>query len=74
MNPTSPADRDERRAFQLCFQSLVDTGRAYAFPCDALGRVDMDALGERARTAYLYARTVVGREVAMPKVRPCIAA
>jgi hypothetical protein len=73
MNPSSPADRDQRSAFQLCFQSLVDTGRAYAFPCDARGHVDMDALGERARTTYLYARTVVGREVAMPKVQPCAA-
>ena len=73
MNPSAPADRDESGAFQLCFQSLVDTGRAYAFPCDALGRVDMDALGERARTTYLYARTVVGREVARPKVQPCVA-
>ena len=73
MNPSSSADRDQLSAFELCFQSLVDTGRAYAFPCDALGHVDMDALGERARTAYLYARTVVGREVAMPKVQPCVA-
>jgi hypothetical protein len=73
MNPSSPADRDQRSAFQLCFQSLFDAGRAYAVPCDALGHVDMDALGERARTTYLYARAVIGREVAMPKVQPCIA-
>ena len=71
MNPSSPADRDERRAFQLRFQSLSDAGHAYAFPCDASGQVDIDALGERARTNYLYARTVIGREVARPKVQPC---
>ena len=73
MNPSSPADHDQRSAFQLRFQSLFSEGRAYAFPCDASGHVDMDALGERARTNYLYARTVIGREVSMPKVQPCSA-
>jgi hypothetical protein len=29
----------------------------------------MDRLSERARQNYLYARTVVGREVAMPAVQ-----
>jgi len=69
----SPADCDERRNFQLRFQSLFDAGRAYAFPCDAAGHVDMDALGERARNSYFYARTVVGREFSTPKVQSCTA-
>ncbi len=56
-------------AYELRFQSLFDEGRAYAFPCDARGHVDMDALSERARQNYLYARAVIGREVAMPAVR-----
>ncbi|WP_280154948.1 hypothetical protein [Piscinibacter sp. XHJ-5] len=56
--------------YELRFQSLFDEGRAYAFPCDAHGRVDMDSLSERARQNYLYARAVIGREVAMPAVRP----
>ena len=55
--------------FRLCFRSLFDRGRAYAFPCDAHGRVDMDALSDRARQNYLYARAVVGRELAVPAVR-----
>jgi hypothetical protein len=55
--------------YELRFQSLFDEGRAYAFPCDAAGHVDMDALSERARENYLYARAVIGREVAMPAVR-----
>ena len=70
---SSPADRDERRDFQLRFQSLFDARHAYAFPCDADGHVDMDALSERARNSYLYARTVVGREFSMPKVQRCTA-
>lgn len=55
--------------YELRFQSLFDEGRAYAFPCDAQGHVDLDALSERARHNYLYARTVIGREFAMPAVR-----
>jgi hypothetical protein len=59
--------------YELCFRSFADARRACSFPCDADGHVDMDALGERARNAYLYARTVIGREFAMPRVQPCIA-
>jgi hypothetical protein len=55
--------------FELRFQSLFDAGRAYAFPCDAKGHVDMDRLSDRALTNYLYARTVVGREVLTPSVQ-----
>jgi len=73
MNPSSPADREERSAFQLRFQSLFDAGHAYAFPCDAAGHVDIDALGDRARNNYLYARAVVGREVSVPNVETCAA-
>jgi hypothetical protein len=54
--------------FQLRFQSLFQQGRALAFPCDAQGHVPMDALSERARCNYLYARAVVGREFATPSV------
>ena len=73
MNPLSPADSENRRTFVLSFQSFFDTGRGYAFPCDAVGHVDMDALGDRARDNYLYARAVIGREVSWPKVQTCTA-
>jgi hypothetical protein len=56
--------------YELCFQSLFDRGRGYAFPCDCNGRVDLDRLSERARNNYLYARALVGRELALPAVRP----
>ena len=51
------------------FRSLSDPDRAYVFPCDSTGRVDMDALSERARVDYLYARTVLGREFTRPHVQ-----
>jgi hypothetical protein len=59
----------DRPAYELRFQSLFDDGRALAFPCDEAGHVDMDALSERARHNYLYARAVIGREFSMPAVR-----
>lgn len=63
---SSSADRDSAR-FELRFHSLFNTGRALSFPCDAAGHVDMDALSERARDSYLYARAVVGREFSLPQ-------
>jgi len=54
--------------FELRFASLFCAGRAYSFPCDAAGRVDLDALGERERHNYLFARATTGREFAWPQV------
>ena len=56
--------------FELRFQSLRDSARVYSFPCDLKGMVDLDQLSDRARNNYLYARAVVGRELAFPAVRP----
>jgi hypothetical protein len=56
--------------YELRFCSLFREGSGYAFPCDADGRVDIDALSERARSNYFYARTLVGREVSVPAIRP----
>jgi len=55
--------------FELRFRSLFNEGRGYAFPCDAQGHVDMDSLGEQLLNNYLFARTVIGREFAMPAVQ-----
>ncbi len=75
--------------FVLHFESLLSQGRGLAFPCDALGQVDIDRMsmpgrpkGEfrsaqhegtlmstPARTNYLYARAVIGREYRFPAVR-----
>jgi hypothetical protein len=66
---TTGSRHPQHEHFELRFQSLSDAGRGYAFPCDVTGHVDMDAMGERARNSYLYARTVIGREFRMPKVQ-----
>lgn len=58
-------------AFELRFQSLFVEGRAFSFPCDAHGHVDLDGLSTRARDNYFFARSVVGRDVGLPVVSPC---
>ncbi len=57
-------------SYQLSFRSICDPRCIYSFPCSAAGQVDMDALSERARLRYLYARTVIGREFTTPYVQP----
>jgi hypothetical protein len=57
--------------WELRFVSLFDSGRGWGFPCDADGHVDLDSLSERGRTNYFYARTLIGRDVAMPAVHAC---
>jgi hypothetical protein len=57
--------------FLLRFQSLFHSGRALVFPCDAHGDVPLDALSEKARENYLFARAVVGHEYASPVVLAC---
>ena len=59
-------------SFEIRFQSLFKEGRALCFPCDEQGHVAMDALSERARENYLYARAVIGREYAYPMVQPTL--
>jgi len=55
-------------SYEIRFQSLFNEGRALAFPCDPGGHVDLDAVSERARNNYLFARAMVGREYAPPRV------
>jgi hypothetical protein len=54
--------------FRLRFHSLFQPGRGFAFPCDLEGRVELDQLSEMERINYLYARAMVGRELACPQV------
>jgi hypothetical protein len=53
---------------ELRFLSLTKSMQSLAFPCDAAGRVDLDALGDRERNAYLFARALMGRDYAYPVV------
>ena len=59
-------------AYELRFNALFANHRSFSFPCDAAGQVDMDSLSERALNNYLYARAVMGLEVAWPDVCPSV--
>ena len=56
-------------SYELVFASLYNPGRGVAVPCDEAGRVDLDAMTERLRNAYLGARAMVGREYLFPTVK-----
>ena len=58
-----------RYSHELRFCSLYDPGRGVVVPCSGTGEVDLDALSERLRLAYLGARAMVGREYAYPTVQ-----
>jgi hypothetical protein len=51
---------------ELRFAHRRNDRESLAFPCDAAGRVDLDALDERSRNAYLFARALMGRDYAFP--------
>jgi hypothetical protein len=67
------AARTARTHYELRIASLFHEGRGYAFPCDAEGRVDADALSERARRTLEAALAAVGRDFATPTVFPALA-
>ena len=65
---TCPSSASSAPRFELRFQPLSHFGRGFAFPCDALGQVPLNELGDRLRDNYLYARAVVGHELSWPVV------
>ncbi|MDN8618074.1 hypothetical protein [Variovorax ginsengisoli] len=65
---TNETSMQEAAAFELQFRSLYAQGRALAFPCDSEGHVDLDHFTERLRNNYLYARAMLGRQYAWPRV------
>jgi len=67
MKPTS--NSQPGLYYELHFLPLQRPGGDWAFPCDAEGHVDMDAMTERVRNNYLFARALVGIEYDKPSVR-----
>lgn len=64
------ARHQQPHQFEVRFASLFRVGRAVAFPCDPNGIVDLGRLSERARSSYVAACAMVGREYATPQVVP----
>jgi hypothetical protein len=61
-------ESDRVSRLELRFASRVQDRRSLAFPCDPMGRVDLDALGDRDRNDYLFARALMHRDYAFPVV------
>ena len=59
---------EEKDLYELRFAGLSNRRHDYRFPCDEMGRVDIDELTDRDRTNYFYARAVVGKELSAPIV------
>jgi len=55
-------------SYQIRFASLRTSTPALTFRCDARGNVELDALDEKARLDYLFARALVGRNFARPAI------
>lgn len=68
MPPTPTGASQQATGYELRFRALSDSAKDYSFPCDARGQVNLDALSERARNAYFFARVVIGHELAVPEV------
>lgn len=67
-NEVKPTGRTIGTRYELRFRSLFRPGRGWAFPCDSAGHVDMDSMNERTRNNYMFARALIGIEVATPCV------
>jgi hypothetical protein len=63
------ASTQQTHIYMVRFESLFREGRGMEFPCDAVGHVNLDELSDRVRSNYLFARVMVGREYAVPRVR-----
>jgi hypothetical protein len=57
------------RAYDLVFAPLHH-GCSFAFPCNETGVVELNELTEQARSNYLLARALVGRDFHIPSVVP----
>jgi hypothetical protein len=71
-NPESQMNPSAATSFQLRYRSYAQPESGFSFPCDARGHVDLDALSDRARNNYLYARAMVGKELDVPAVEAAL--
>jgi hypothetical protein len=69
---TNSGARPSSSGYELVFVPYRP-GFHFAFPCSALGVVDLDALTDKLRNDYLLARTLVGRDFGAPQVVPQLA-
>lgn len=64
-----PVDAPAQPTHLLHFEPLTAGDAGLDVPCDPQGRVGLDALTEKLRNDYFFARTLIGRLFAAPTVR-----
>lgn len=69
-NEDAGATRSAPATHLLHFEPLTAGDAGLDIPCDPQGRVGLDALGEKLRNDYFFARTLIGRLFAAPTVCP----
>lgn len=74
MSPTSTPNQNRaatatQATHLLHFEPLTVGDAGLDIPCDPSGRVGLDALGDKLRNDYFFARTLIGRLFAAPTVR-----
>lgn len=68
---TSQGGASPESQYFLLYPAIHQGRRPLAFPCDAKGRVNLDALSEKARLNYFLARMTVGRDYLCPLLDSC---
>ncbi|MEO6279617.1 hypothetical protein [Roseateles sp.] len=68
-NPTASRANAAKPTHLLHFEPLTVGDAGLDVPCDPQGRVGLDALGDKLRNDYFFARTLIGRLFAAPTVR-----
>lgn len=69
MFSTNKPAAPEAATHLLHFEPLTVGDTGLDVPCDPQGRVGLDALGDKLRNDYFFARTLIGRLFAAPTVR-----
>lgn len=62
----------EQPTHLLHFEPLGAAGAGLDIPCDPQGRVGLDALGDKLRNDYFFARALIGCLFARPTVRTAL--
>ncbi len=56
----------------LHFEPLTYQGAGLDIPCDGQGRVGLDALGDKLRNDYFFARALIGCLFARPTIKQAL--
>jgi hypothetical protein len=63
---------DAQPTHLLHFEPLGAQREGLDIPCDPQGRVGLDALGDKLRNDYFFARALIGLLFARPTVKPAL--